>query len=126
MNSESSQNNITHFDLGLFNQYLQNSNDLFLVDFWAEWCGPCKLMNPYLEKISNLEKYQGRLKIGKVDTDSNPELSQKYQITGIPCFIFIKFDKETGEAKELSRIVGAMDYITFVNTIDQFLESKSL
>lgn len=110
---------ITHIDKNVYQELLASSNDLYLVDFWADWCGPCKLMNPYLEKVSVLPEFEGKLKIAKVDTDSNPELSMQYKITGIPCFIFIKF--ENGVATEKARIIGASDYITFVKKIQENL-----
>ena len=59
-----------------------------LVDFWADWCGPCKMLAPTIDKIAN--EYQGRVKVGKVDTDSNREVSMKYGISAIPTVILFK------------------------------------
>jgi len=62
-----------------------------LVDFWAEWCGPCRLLAPTIEKLA--KDYQGRVKVGKVDTDSNRDISMKYGINAIPTVILFKNGK---------------------------------
>ena len=59
-----------------------------LVDFWAEWCGPCKMLTPTIEKLAN--DYAGKVKVGKVDTDSNRDISMKYGISAIPTVILFK------------------------------------
>ena len=59
-----------------------------LVDFWADWCGPCKMLTPTIEKLAN--DYVGKVKVGKVDTDSNREVSMKYGISAIPTVILFK------------------------------------
>lgn len=63
-----------------------------IVDFWAEWCGPCKMVAPVLEEISN--EFEGKLKIYKVNTDEEPELSQAFGIQGIPALLFIPLDEK--------------------------------
>ena len=59
-----------------------------LVDFWAEWCGPCKMLTPTIEKLAN--DYAGKVKVGKVDTDSNRDISMKYGFSAIPTVILFK------------------------------------
>ena len=71
-----------------------------LVDFYADWCGPCKMMGPIVEKLA--EKYEGKVKIGKLNVDENMEIAQKYRVASIPTFIFF----EKGEAVETA--MGAM------------------
>ena len=71
-----------------------------LVDFWAEWCGPCKAMAPILESIA--AKYEGRVKVVKVDVDENPDLGVAYGIRGIPTLVLF----ENGKAK--SKQTGAL------------------
>ena len=69
-----------------------------LVDFWAVWCGPCRMVGPVVEEIAN--DYEGKAIVGKVDVDNNPEVAQKYGIRNIPTILFIKngevVDKQVG------------------------------
>jgi len=62
-----------------------------IVDFWAEWCGPCKQIGPILEDIS--DEYQDKITIGKLDVDDNPEIASKYQIRGIPTMMLFNNGK---------------------------------
>ena len=59
-----------------------------LVDFWAVWCGPCKMLAPYMEEIAN--DYEGKIKVGKVDVDNNPNISVTYGIRSIPTLLIFK------------------------------------
>lgn len=69
-----------------------------LVDFWAEWCGPCRMVGPLVSELS--DEYEGKAVIGKVDVDSNPGISSKYGIRNIPTLLFFKdgeiVDKQVG------------------------------
>lgn len=71
---------------------------LVLVDFYADWCGPCKMMKPILEDVAT--EYKNKITIATLNTDANPILSQQYNITGIPCLILFK------NGKEIKRIIG--------------------
>lgn len=79
-------------------------NSLVLVDFYADWCGPCQALAPTLENIS--QKFDGRAIVGKVNVDQNPELSQEFQVRSIPALFYIKngkvIDKQLGVQSEIS------------------------
>lgn len=71
-----------------FNQEVTNTDKLVLVDFYATWCGPCKMLAPILSEIA--DEYDGRLKVCKVNVDDNQELALKYNIMSIPTLMFFK------------------------------------
>ncbi len=74
------------------------SNKLVLVDFWANWCGPCRALAPTIAELS--KEYSGKVLIGKLDVDSNPETAERFQVFSIPTMILFKDGKET------ERLVG--------------------
>ena len=80
--------NVVEFTDQNFEEEVLKSAQPVLVDFWAEWCMPCKMLTPTIEKIAN--DYAGKVKVGKVDTDSNREISIKYGINAIPTVILFK------------------------------------
>ncbi|MBW4438001.1 MAG: thioredoxin [Pleurocapsa minor GSE-CHR-MK-17-07R] len=71
-----------------FEAEVLNSDLPVLVDFWAEWCGPCRMVGPILDKLAG--EFAGKIKIAKVDTDANPGLSQAFQIRSIPNLMVVK------------------------------------
>jgi len=71
-----------------FDSEVLNSPVPVLLDFWAPWCGPCKMISPVIDQIS--QEYSGRLKVGKVNVDDNGALAQQYSITSIPALILFK------------------------------------
>ncbi|HEX5001523.1 MAG TPA: thioredoxin [Bacteroidia bacterium] len=93
-----------------FDQMVINSDKPVLVDFWAEWCGPCRMVGPIVEELS--KDYDGKAVIGKVDVDSNPGISMKYGIRNIPTLLIFKggqiVDKQVGAVPK-SVLAGKID-----------------
>ena len=85
-----------------------------IVDFWAPWCAPCKVVAPILEKFS--KEFSGRLIIAKMNVDENPEVSGKYGIQSIPTMLFI------ANGKIIHQNVGALPESLLRQTVDQFLQ----
>ncbi|MDD5939842.1 MAG: thioredoxin [Lachnospiraceae bacterium] len=83
-----------------FQSEVENSDIPVMIDFYADWCGPCKMMMPVVEKLA--EKYDGKIKIGRVNSDDEPDLAEKFNVMSIPNFVFIKGGKVVDNA------VGAM------------------
>lgn len=81
-----------------FQSTVLDSEKLTVIDFWAEWCGPCRAIGPVVEELS--KQYTGQVNVGKVNVDQNPQLSVDYGITSIPAILFIKggkvVDKQIG------------------------------
>jgi len=71
-----------------FDTEVMKSDVPVLIDFYADWCGPCKMMGPVVEELA--KEYEGKVKVGKVNVDEQPELAQKYGVMSIPYFAFIK------------------------------------
>ncbi len=93
--------NITHVDNDNWQSEVIEADTPVLVDFWAEWCGPCRAMNPILEEIST--ELSGQIKIVKVNVDENQQLAGQFGIRSIPTMLLIK----GGEVEE--QLVGAMN-----------------
>lgn len=74
-----------------FESEVLNSSDTVLVDFYADWCGPCKMLAPLIEEIA--EEYRGRIKVGKINVDEERDLANRYQIVSIPTLLLFKQGK---------------------------------
>ena len=88
-----------------------DSQNLSVIDFWAEWCGPCRAIAPVIEELA--KEYSGKVNVGKVNVDQNPQVSMNYGITSIPAILFIK------GGQVVDKLVGAQPKANFVKKIEQ-------
>ena len=94
------------------NFYETIKNGVVLVDFWATWCGPCKMLAPNVEEIA--KEYEGRAVVGKVDVDENPDLAERFGIMSIPAlFVFVN-----GEVKE--KLIGYRLKMQIAEVLDKY------
>ncbi|MBP6917947.1 MAG: thioredoxin TrxC [Legionellaceae bacterium] len=100
-------------DQAFFEYHLKNDNLPLLVDFWAEWCGPCKIMAPYFESAAKI--LEPRVRLIKINTEGNQELSSRYAIQSIPTLMLFAHGKEVARS---SGVIGTKEIVQWVK---QFL-----
>lgn len=100
---------LLHFSEEGFDKALAQPG-LLVVDFWADWCGPCKMLGPVIEQLA--ADYDGKAVVGKVNVDDEPDLAQRYGIMSIPTVMFFK------DGKEIDKKIGVMPPQEFVKTIE--------
>jgi len=88
---------------------------LVMIDFWAAWCGPCRIVAPTVEELA--KEYTGKIKVMKLNTDNNPDIASKYNIMGIPTLMFFK------DGRKLDQIVGAVPKQQLKEKIESLLLS---
>jgi thioredoxin 1 len=102
--------NVKEFTDGNFDSEVLKSDKPVLVDFWAEWCMPCRMLGPTIEKIA--KDYAGKVKVGKLDTDANRDVSLKYQISAIPTVLLF----QGGQVRQ--KFVGLRKEAEFKEALD--------
>jgi thioredoxin 1 len=93
---------------------LLNSEKPFVLDFWAEWCGPCRMVSPIIDDLA--KAYEGRVAIGKLDVDSNSDTVNRFGVRNIPTILFFK------DGEIVDKVVGAAQRSAFVEKIDALLK----
>ena len=100
---------VKHFKTADFAQAVGNES-LVMVDFWADWCGPCKMLSPVIESLA--DQYEGKVLVGKVNVDEEPELARRFGVMSIPTVVFLK------NGQEFDRKVGVMPPQAFTGVLD--------
>jgi thioredoxin 1 len=96
-----------------FDEEVKGATEPVLVDFWAEWCGPCKMIAPILEEIAS--EQSGKLRIGKLNVDDNPDIARRFEVMAIPTLILFK------DGEPAKRIVGAKGKNQLLEEVREFL-----
>ena len=97
-----------------FAREVEQHEGVTMVDFWAEWCGPCHMIAPIVEEI--VEEYDGRIKVAKLDVDANPNTTERFDVRSIPSILFFK------NGQLVDTVVGAVPKAHLVEKIEQHLE----
>jgi len=104
---------LLHFTDGNFKKDVLESNIPVMVDFWATWCGPCKMITPIVEELA--KEYSGKIKIGKLNVEESPKTPSHYGVMSIPSLIFFK------EGKVMGQVVGALNKAELKKKIEECL-----
>lgn len=105
--------NVINLSDSTFNSEVLQSQEPVLVDFWAPWCGPCKMISPVIEEISN--DYGGKVKICMINVDENTEIAGEYGVMSVPTLVLFK------DGREINRLVGATPKVNIIHALDAIL-----
>ena len=107
-------NNTKEFKEASFQKEVIDSTQPVLVDFWAEWCGPCKMLTPIIDELA--DEYANKIVIGKLNVDEHPSIASEYGIRSIPSLLFFK------DGKVQNQIMGAVSKNDIAKTLDGLIE----
>ncbi len=113
MESKSNNNSVTHVTTKSWDDEVLKSDLPVFVDFWAEWCGPCRMVGPAVEQIGHM--MVGKVKVAKLNVDENQEIAMKYGVQSIPSLILFK------RGKEIGRTIGAAPKESYIKFIENTL-----
>lgn len=106
-------NNVIHFTDSTFEEDVLKSSQPVLIDFWAVWCGPCRMVAPVIEELAG--DYAGKVKVGKLDVDNNPKSAMNYGVRSIPTILLFK------DGDVVDSVIGAVPKKNLVNMIEKHL-----
>jgi thioredoxin 1 len=105
--------NVTTLSDATFDEEVGGADEPVLVDFWAEWCGPCKMVAPILDELAT--EHQGKIRVSKLNVDDNPDIAMRYGVMSIPTLIVFR------DGQEAARIVGAKGKGQLLQELSEFL-----
>lgn len=105
--------NITEITDANFQSEIAEGNGLAMVDFWAEWCGPCRIIGPFVEQLA--DEYAGRVTVGKLDVDTNQRTASQFGVRSIPTILFFR------DGKVVDQVVGAVPKAALDRKIQEHL-----
>jgi thioredoxin 1 len=115
MESKTENNLVTHVATKTWDAEVLKSDLPVLVDFWAEWCGPCRMVGPAVEQVGKV--MAGKVKVAKLNVDENQEIAMKYSVQSIPSLLLFK------EGKEIARTIGAAPKEAYLKFLENSLKS---
>ena len=103
----------TNFTKADFEKVVMEGKGVVLVDFWASWCGPCRMVGPIIEQLA--EEYEGKVTVGKVNVDEESALASEFAVVSIPTIIVFK------DGKQVEKLVGVRSFDDFCDVLDKYV-----
>ena len=103
----------TNFTKADFEKVVMEGKGIVLVDFWASWCGPCRMVGPIIEQLA--EEYEGKVTVGKVNVDEESALASEFAVVSIPTIIVFK------DGKQVEKLVGVRSFDDFCDVLDKYV-----